>query len=69
MTEEEAKKKVCPYKILAWAMNKCDANCEGAGCMMWRWGKQEEIEIDRGYGQPPDTDVVDSGYCGLGCKQ
>jgi hypothetical protein len=54
MTEEEAKKKVCPYKILAWAMNKCDANCEGAGCMMWR-----EYQPSNSLGER-------DGYCGLG---
>ena len=68
MTEKEAKKKVCPHKIVAWAMKKCDALCEGAGCMMWRKGEKKEVEIDRGYGQPPDIDVVETGYCGLGGK-
>ncbi len=54
MTEEEAKKKVCPYKILAWAMNKCDANCETSSCMMWRGSKNSLGEKE--------------GYCGLGGK-
>ena len=61
MTEKEAKKKVCPYKILAWAMNKCGANCEASGCMMWRCS-------------PKKTDVSGTpiystdGCCGLGGK-
>ena len=59
MTEEEAKKKVCPYKIIAWAMNKCDANCEASTCMMWRWhgGRRPEKQMEAA-----------RGYCGLGGK-
>jgi hypothetical protein len=56
MTEEEAKKKACPYKILAWAMNKCSANCETSECMMWR------------YYSPSNSLGERSGYCGLGGK-
>ena len=56
MTEQEAKKKVCLYKILAWAMNKCDANCEGAGCMMWR-----ECQPSNSLGER-------ECYCGIGGK-
>ena len=63
MTEEEAKKKVCPFKILAWAANKCDANCEGAGCMMWRWHNRG-AEVDGKY----DASYPTEGHCGLGCK-
>ena len=61
MTEQEAKKKVCPYKILAWAMNKCDANCEGAGCMMWR--EMDRVEDPNNFGR-----YLPCGYCGLGGK-
>ena len=59
MTEKEAKKKVCPHKIVAWAVYKCDVNCHGAGCMMWRWleGRRPENQMN-----PVE------GYCGLGGK-
>jgi hypothetical protein len=71
MTEEEAKNKVCPYKILAWAMNKCSANCEkcsanceASGCMMWRW-HNHGAEVDGKY----DANYPVEGHCGLGGKQ
>ena len=56
MTEKEAKKKVCPHKIVAWAVYKCDVNCHASGCMMWR-----EYRPSNSLGKR-------DGYCGLGGK-
>lgn len=72
MTEEEARKKVCKqipvFDELGILRGADRILCIASDCMKWRWGKQEEIEIDRGYSQPPDIDVVDSGFCGRGGK-
>jgi hypothetical protein len=64
MTENEAKKKVCPFKILAWTSNKCSANCETSECMMWRW-HNHGAEVDGKY----DANYPVEGHCGLGGKQ
>lgn len=80
MKEEEAKKKWCPmvrFHVIETSSQTVYSNrdedslssrCIASDCMMWRWGNPEEIEIDRGYGQPPDIDFVSSGFCGLGGK-
>jgi len=80
MTEEEARTKWCPMvritwyptpapetSISGWNRDEINTNCIASDCMMWRKGEKKEVEIDRGYGQPPAyIDVVETGYCGLG---
>jgi len=77
-TEEEAKKKWCPKYQVSFAGSDCQDNrglfpgyyCIASNCMMWRWTEPKIIQVDRGYGQPPDEDAIIEvdGFCGLGVK-
>ena len=73
MTEEEARKTICPkYKAGVLANPSCeyypadlnkldDIKCDGSVCMMWRWSQYEGDHLN----------VITStthGYCGLGGK-
>lgn len=67
MTEDEAKKKWCPFSrillengTVGAAVNRYEgvpeaARCLGSACMAWRWSRQ----------RPINTDQLSSGYCGL----
>ncbi len=60
MTEEEAKEKLCPEKMLN-NVHRSRAYCHGSDCMAWRWMKTLDIK-----GRP----AVDyGGYCGLAGDQ
>lgn len=50
ITEEEAKKRVCPLSRDEYGSWK---HCLGSGCMAWRWV---------GKGEGPDAD---KGFCGM----
>lgn len=56
-TEEEAKKKFCPF-----AFNRTDGaiQCEASDCVVWRWSEPSEI-----FGVPNHDR---RGYCGLAGK-
>lgn len=55
VTEEEAKGKLCP-EITASAQMGILSNCDGSGCMMWRWE-----DNDKG---PRDASIPRKGFCG-----
>ena len=62
MTEDEAKKKLCPSLVLI-AGYKFGAPqkmpyCIASACMMWRWEEQCEQCLNAG--------LMESGYCGVG---
>lgn len=57
LTEEEAKKKVCPILEARSHFRKASSSpelCIGAKCMMWRWGDQKAKEP--------------TGHCGMAGK-
>lgn len=73
MTEDEAKKHICP---MSFGSHSGAQPCIGAKCMAWRQAKKPnpDWKNDRGYSYPaPDTRFdppmfipdPDHGYCGL----
>lgn len=66
LTEEEARKKTCPY--MTYCVNPeqvlqdhypalyCSQDCMASDCMAWGWGDKEEVGPGR------------KGYCGLAPK-
>ena len=59
MTEEEARKKLCPFRSGIGGMGgHVNVNCCTSMCMMWQWEKgtatvngvlQENVQLDIGY--------------------
>jgi hypothetical protein len=66
MTEEQAKtKKVCPFLVIGWAIDKdgVSANCEGSDCMMWVWDASPETCAKMNAQE--NAQWVPDGHCGL----
>ena len=62
MTEDEAKKKMCPQSLSPISdgmgcITNCDCFCIGSQCMAWRWDVK-----------PVDGLMNGIGYCGLAGK-
>lgn len=58
MTEDEARKKWCPFVM---ADNLTPALCIASECMAWRWDAGENVAN-------PNRHNTDHGYCGLAGK-
>jgi len=60
MTEEQAKKKLCPLKIAGFFAGKqdydCNTYCIASDCALW---------IPERRSKESTMTVVDGGYCGL----
>jgi len=61
MTEDEAKKKWCPWVYLATTHN---INCCASDCMMWRWKEEKGRFVAEGIVE----EIPIYGYCGLAGK-
>lgn len=77
MTEQEARKKWCPFarrgavldENYVAAVNRLSdmdnwPKCIASDCMAWRWSE----ELDKGWAGKDGTNKTNDGYCGLAGK-
>ena len=61
LTEKEANKKICP---LTFGGVSQDARCLASNCMMWRWIRKPNPNLD----DKRSPLIHGTGYCGLAGK-
>jgi hypothetical protein len=84
MTEDEAKKRMCPFLMMGITITAgCSVKnldsvkemmvnqmlCTTRYCMMWRWYVTPILRPSQVANVSPESAIKPSGYCGLGGKQ